>query len=284
MSVLNTFDLTGKTALVTGCKRGIGKAMAEGLAEAGADIILTPDDLGQAVRVIREAIERGRYSEDALNASVRRVLHAKAKIGLHQNRFANPEHLSFLLAEPRGAHIAETIAGAAATILKQGPALPLRPNARVALVQLTNFNSAASIEAAKDSLSAAMPQPLTADIRQDTDLTNRDIDAIVDQVAGADVILLGLHLRLRSGRGDAGLRPTQERLVEALLARPEPLILMTFGNPYAVSTFPNADGYLVAYDQSLESVRSITNLLYGQQTHGGQLPVTATPYVYGSGL
>ena len=33
------FDLTGKVALVTGCKRGIGKAMALGLAEAGADII-----------------------------------------------------------------------------------------------------------------------------------------------------------------------------------------------------------------------------------------------------
>ena len=36
---MNPFDLTGKTALVTGCKRGIGFAMAEGLAEAGADII-----------------------------------------------------------------------------------------------------------------------------------------------------------------------------------------------------------------------------------------------------
>lgn len=33
------FDLTGKTALVTGCKRGIGKGIAMGLAEAGADII-----------------------------------------------------------------------------------------------------------------------------------------------------------------------------------------------------------------------------------------------------
>nr|WP_157638072.1 SDR family oxidoreductase [Flexithrix dorotheae] len=33
------FDLTGKTAIVTGCKRGIGMGMALGLAEAGADII-----------------------------------------------------------------------------------------------------------------------------------------------------------------------------------------------------------------------------------------------------
>ncbi|WP_285008678.1 SDR family NAD(P)-dependent oxidoreductase [Pedobacter faecalis] len=39
MNVLNLFDLSGKIALVTGCKRGIGKAMAEALAEAGADII-----------------------------------------------------------------------------------------------------------------------------------------------------------------------------------------------------------------------------------------------------
>ncbi len=39
MSRLHPFDLTGKTALVTGCKRGIGEAMAIGLAEAGADIV-----------------------------------------------------------------------------------------------------------------------------------------------------------------------------------------------------------------------------------------------------
>jgi len=37
--ILNSFDLTGKIALVSGCKRGIGKAIAEALAEAGADII-----------------------------------------------------------------------------------------------------------------------------------------------------------------------------------------------------------------------------------------------------
>lgn len=34
------FSLQGQTAVVTGCTRGIGQAVAVGLAEAGADIVL----------------------------------------------------------------------------------------------------------------------------------------------------------------------------------------------------------------------------------------------------
>ncbi|MBK9714945.1 MAG: SDR family oxidoreductase [Kouleothrix sp.] len=39
MHTIDLFNLSGKTALVTGCRRGMGKAMAIALAEAGADIV-----------------------------------------------------------------------------------------------------------------------------------------------------------------------------------------------------------------------------------------------------
>ena len=39
MSILKTFNLLGKTALVTGCRRGIGRGLAQAVAEAGADVV-----------------------------------------------------------------------------------------------------------------------------------------------------------------------------------------------------------------------------------------------------
>jgi 2-deoxy-D-gluconate 3-dehydrogenase len=60
MSLSDQFSLAGKTALVTGCKRGIGRAMAVALAGAGADIIGVSATLGPHSAVGREVEATGR--------------------------------------------------------------------------------------------------------------------------------------------------------------------------------------------------------------------------------
>jgi len=78
MSILNQFKLDGKTALVTGCKRGIGKAMAIGLAEAGADIIgvsATLEKTGSSVE--KEVLALGRnFKAYQCDFSDRKALYA----------------------------------------------------------------------------------------------------------------------------------------------------------------------------------------------------------------
>jgi len=52
--VLPSFSLTGRTALVTGSSRGLGRAIALGLAEAGADLILAARDEAKLQAVAAE--------------------------------------------------------------------------------------------------------------------------------------------------------------------------------------------------------------------------------------
>ncbi len=71
------FNLQNKTALVTGCKRGIGKAMALGLAEAGADIIGVSASLEESGSAVETAVkETGRaFSAYQCDFSDRRQLY-----------------------------------------------------------------------------------------------------------------------------------------------------------------------------------------------------------------
>jgi 3-oxoacyl-[acyl-carrier protein] reductase len=60
---MNRFSLTGKTAIVTGGSRGIGRVVAFGLAEAGADVIVTyREKRSEADQVVRRIESSGRRS------------------------------------------------------------------------------------------------------------------------------------------------------------------------------------------------------------------------------
>ena len=61
----NLFDLTGKTALITGSSRGLGRAFAEGLASAGASIILNGTSLERLEAAKREMTQSGYHVEIA---------------------------------------------------------------------------------------------------------------------------------------------------------------------------------------------------------------------------
>jgi NAD(P)-dependent dehydrogenase (short-subunit alcohol dehydrogenase family) len=66
MPVLDRFDLTGRTAVVTGSTRGLGRAFARALAEAGAAVVVVGRDADAAAEVEQELL--------ALGASVQVVL------------------------------------------------------------------------------------------------------------------------------------------------------------------------------------------------------------------
>ncbi len=84
---LDMFDLTGKTALVTGGSKGLGKAMARGLAEAGADVVVSSrheDELRAALGDILKGLDR-RGSFVVADMSRREEIAPLAKAALELN-------------------------------------------------------------------------------------------------------------------------------------------------------------------------------------------------------
>ena len=58
--IQDLFKLTGRAALVTGGSKGIGKAIARGFAEAGADVLISSrheDDLQKAAKEIGDGLD-----------------------------------------------------------------------------------------------------------------------------------------------------------------------------------------------------------------------------------
>ena len=57
--------------------------------QAGCDVILFPGDLGQGIQAVRRAISDGLLTEQRINESVRRILRAKTRVGLHRQRLVD---------------------------------------------------------------------------------------------------------------------------------------------------------------------------------------------------
>lgn len=101
--MMELFDLRGKTALVTGCKRGIGMAMAVALAEAGADIIGVSASLESDGSEVEKAV-----------TSLGRRFNA------YQCDFSNREALYEFITDVKAAHpVIDILVNNAGTILRK---------------------------------------------------------------------------------------------------------------------------------------------------------------------
>lgn len=78
---MNRFSLTGKNAVVTGGSRGIGRAIALALADAGADVLITyRERLGEADIVVKDILAKGRRAKAvAMDVTDRASIKAAAK-------------------------------------------------------------------------------------------------------------------------------------------------------------------------------------------------------------
>src|SRR5438477_10203084 len=91
VSVRDLFDLGGKVAIVTGGGSGIGRQMAHGLAEAGAELVLCArkleriEEAASAMPTRTLALPCDVSDEESVNAMMARVVHEFGRVDILVN-------------------------------------------------------------------------------------------------------------------------------------------------------------------------------------------------------
>jgi beta-N-acetylhexosaminidase len=251
--------------------------------KAGADVITKSPDIDAAIAGIKEAVAKGEITEARIDASVERVLRAKAALGLNVKRAVDLSEVDRVMSNPRFDEIAQQIADRSITLVRdQQKRLPLNPKGRLLNITFTDEDDPAITKVFVDELRsrAAQVESLLLDHRA----TESDVSYLLARLDDGkyDAVIFSVAVRARSGKGSVALPLIGKRLSNELIKRKLPLTVISFGNPYLLTAMPNAPSYLLAYSPFAVSQRAAAKALFGAIEIGGKLPA-AIPGLYPCG-
>jgi len=243
--------------------------------QAGVDQVLLPLDPETVVPFLKEAARSGVLSEARINESVRRILKAKAWLGLDRDRFVDVAALPERLGLRDSLEQARLTFEAAATLVKNdGELLPLPAAGRT--IAVFSLSSDPGDYYAGRAFGAAVKarNPETRVFYADADTGQESLDEALAKAADADVYVCALFSSLRAWKGSVGLDPRHSALIRALVQSGKPVAAVSFGSPYLMRDFPDIDAYLCLYRNQPQTQETAARALFGEFDVTGKLPVT----------
>jgi beta-N-acetylhexosaminidase len=241
---------------------------------AGADALLMPPVPDAAFEALQAAVRSGRISPERLNASVRRILLAKARLGLNENRLVDINVINQKLGSVARQTEAQEISDRGVTLLRDTPhRLPLdgtKPS-RALLLALYADPEPYPGEDLERELKSRFDSVTT--LRADTRFVNASILKLPPPDT-YDITILALFVRVSDRKGNVDVPPEQAALAEQLYKTGKPVITVGFGSPYLIESFPQAESWLAAFGISDVAQISVARALFGQIPVRGHLPVT----------
>lgn len=254
--------------------------------KAGADVLTKSPDIDAAIAGIKAAVARGEITEARINASVERVLRAKAALGLNVKRTVSLGEVDRVVSNPRFNEIAQQIADRSITLVRdEQKRLPIDPKGRLLNITFTDEEDRSITKVFVDELRSRATQ--TESVLLGNHSTETDVLWALKRLdeGGYKAVIFSVAVRARSGKGSVALPPIGKRLARELIERKLPLVLISFGNPYLLAATPDAPSYLLAYSPFAVSQRAAAKAVFGEIEIVGKLPA-AIPGLYprGSGI
>jgi beta-N-acetylhexosaminidase len=247
--------------------------------KAGVDFVLHSPDDDAAFKGIKAAVAAGEISEAQVNASVERILRAKARLGLHMNKQVDTAAIATKFGTRAHAQVAQEINDRGITLIKdERNQVPLAAPRDAHVLYLSVLDYASGWREGIPSrtmipeLKKRWPNLTAIEVTDRT--TASEYDLIRALTRRADAVIAGVFVRIASFSGRMDLSPAQIALLDSVAAQDRPFVTICFGNPYTATFLPKLPAVLLGYEFSDFTERAAAKALAGEIAIGGKLPIS----------
>ncbi len=233
---------------------------------AGNDILLMPRDIPSTVRAIIKGYDEGVITEKRLAHSVKKILLAKYKVGLHQYHPVETKNLIADLNSEENDLLYEELMENAITVVKNDMGvLPVKEleEKRIAYLPMG--------DASGDDFYEMLKNYTRVDKIQENSLT-----AVLEQLKHYDLVVVGFH-KSNANPWKSYKFSGKEMGWLYIIAKNHPTILSLFTSPYALLNLDASDlkGIVVGYQNSRIAQEKTAQVIFGAIGAKGRLPVSA---------
>ncbi|HTI39025.1 MAG TPA: glycoside hydrolase family 3 protein [Vicinamibacterales bacterium] len=250
--------------------------------KAGNDIVLHSADNAAAFEAIKAAVASGDIPISQIDASVTRILRAKAMTGLNRTRSVNLDQVANVIGGRSNQAVADEVSQRSITLIKDDRGdvpLKLSHEARVLYLSVLDFPSGWRIAAPSRTFIPELKKhwPNVTSIELSERSTSNEIDLVRAIVPRFDAIVASVFVRASSGSGRMDLPANMQSLLRTVArqttATHTPFVTVLFGNPYTAAFLPELPAMLLTYDFYDRAERSAVHAISGDAAIGGKLPI-----------
>ena len=251
--------------------------------KAGIDVVLDTPDAAAATSAIANAIKSGDIPRAQVEQSVRRILEAKARLGLHKARVVSLDAVPAAVGGRKNDAIPRAISEKSITLIKDArSSVPLTTprTGSVLYLSVLDYPSGWRIAAPSRTVIPELRKRWanTEAIEISDRTTPAELELVRSMIDNYDAVVAGIFVRASSGSGRLDLAPHVIRLLQdvsrATERRNQPFIATFFGNPYTPTFVQDIPAMLLTYDFSDYAETSMVRALAGEMPISGKLPIT----------
>jgi beta-N-acetylhexosaminidase len=254
--------------------------------EAGADVLLMPPSVPASIDAVVGAVLEGRIPEERIDASVRRILEHKERLGLVEERMVDIDRVQEVVGIPAHLAIADEVARRSITALRNERNLLPLLGTRTARVMSVTYRRESDLFASRyfdAEMGARYPRLRSETIGRNTPETY--YDALLREAVRSDLVVVSLYITALSYQGTVALPEETTEFLAALSEAGVPHVVVSFGNPYLLRELNGVQSYVLAWSGSEASQRAAAGALFGEFEISGTTPTRVTDELgIGSGM